>query len=257
MKDTTSAKAENRKALPLFLLIVICSFAVGILFGILSVNSEGAPWQDTLRAALRHFFTYYSSYILLALALCLIIGGIVSIRAAKKRIAALDDSDEGFRAADQLLSNALNAVSAINIVSFFFLSGMMCYFMDNTFAAFLIGLISFLVILAAQIVITQRLVDLAKQLYPEKRGSVYDLRFQKKWLESCDEAEKAQIAAAAFSAYRAANTACLAMWLLMTLSHMFFRTGLLPIFAVSVIWLTTCLAYAIKGKKMDTSGILI
>ena len=56
MKETTSAKAENRKALPLFLIIIVCSLAVGILFGILSVNSEGAVWQDTLRAALQSFF---------------------------------------------------------------------------------------------------------------------------------------------------------------------------------------------------------
>lgn len=255
MKETTSAKAENRKALPLFLIIIVCSFAVGILFGILSVNSEGAAWQDTLRTALQNFFAHCSSYILLLAAAFILTVGCVSSSRAKKRIAALGDSEAEFQAVDRLLTRALNAISAATIVSFFFFGGLLCYFMDAPFHTFLIGIVSFFVILAAQIVMTQKLVDLAKQLYPEKRGSVYDMRFQKKWLDSCDEAEKAIIGAAALSGYRAATSACLVMWLLMMLSHMFFETGLLPIFVATVIWLVAFIAYARKAKKLDTAGL--
>ena len=33
---------------------------------------------------------------------------------------------------------------------------------------------------------------------PEKTASVYDMKFQKKWLETCDEAEKIIVGKCAF-----------------------------------------------------------
>ena len=49
-------------------------------------------------------------------------------------------------------------------------------------------------------------VDAAKKTNPEKTASVYDTKFQKKWLDSCDEAEKIMIGKCAFKAYAATNT---------------------------------------------------
>ena len=47
----------------------------------------------------------------------------------------------------------------------------------------------------------QMTVDFQKIMNPEKQGSVYDLRFQKKWEESCDELEKFTIYRSAYKAY--------------------------------------------------------
>ena len=118
-------------------------------------------------------------------------------------------------------------------------------------ALFFLALGCFAVSLVMFIVSQQKFVDLAKQLYPEKRGSVYDMRFAKKWYESCDEAERLLIGQASKAAYSASQTACLAMWLLLVLSHLFFQTGLIPVAAVSVIWLVTTVTYFVKSIQLS------
>lgn len=44
-----------------------------------------------------------------------------------------------------------------------------------------------------------------KKLYPEKRGNIFDTKFQKEWLASCDEAEKQKIGEASYKAYSTMN----------------------------------------------------
>ena len=48
-------------------------------------------------------------------------------------------------------------------------------------------------------VLQQKIVDLERRINPEKRGSVYDMKFQKTWMDSCDEAERAQIGQACYT----------------------------------------------------------
>lgn len=43
---------------------------------------------------------------------------------------------------------------------------------------------------------------------PEKKTSVYDLKFQKKWMDSCDEAEKILIGKCAYKAFGKTNLTC-------------------------------------------------
>ena len=94
----------------------------------------------------------------------------------------------------------------------------------------------FIVTMAEAILIQQRIVDLSKRMAPEKKGSVYDIHFQKKWFESCDEAEKLMAGQCAYKAYSASTKACAGLWLVFTLSALFLSTGLLPILAVCLIW---------------------
>lgn len=51
----------------------------------------------------------------------------------------------------------------------------------------------FLLSCACVIFAQQKAVDLERRMNPEKHGSVYDAKFQKKWLDSCDESERRQI----------------------------------------------------------------
>lgn len=55
---------------------------------------------------------------------------------------------------------------------------------------YVLAIVTFLVILAEGVIIQQKVVDINKIMYPEKTASVYDLKFQKKWVDSCDEAGK-------------------------------------------------------------------
>lgn len=53
------------------------------------------------------------------------------------------------------------------------------------------------------VVVQKKMIQNIKVLYPEKRGDVYSLRFQKDWLDSMDEREKLTTYRASYYAYRA------------------------------------------------------
>ena len=40
---------------------------------------------------------------------------------------------------------------------------------------------------------------------PEKKGNVFDVKFQKDWYESCDELEKLQIGNACYKTFKCIN----------------------------------------------------
>lgn len=50
--------------------------------------------------------------------------------------------------------------------------------------------------------IQARIISATKKLFPEKRGDIFDFKFQKDWYESCDEAERQQIAQCSYQAFK-------------------------------------------------------
>ena len=98
------------------------------------------------------------------------------------------------------------------------------------------GLGGFLVTLYVSAVLQQKLVDATKRMNPEKHGSVYDTKFHKKWMESCDEAERAVIGQCAFKAYQAMSMSCLILWAVLGVGGMFFSWGFMPAMTVCIIW---------------------
>lgn len=100
--------------------------------------------------------------------------------------------------------------------------------------------------------IEQRCIDLTKEMNPEKQGSVYDMHFNKKWMASCDEAEKMQMYQCAWVSYRVTNLAFIFTWALTFLMNEFFNTGLFACGVVILLWIIQNSAYcyqSIHGKK--------
>ena len=83
---------------------------------------------------------------------------------------------------------------------------------------------------------------------------MYDTKFRKKWLDSCDEAERAVIGQCAYKAYQAVSQACLALWLVFLLGGMFFDWGFLPVLAVCIIWGVGQSVYSYWCLKLDKPG---
>ena len=248
----SKVKSENRKALPLFIVIMVLALLIGFGVGIAAAKAEGGNWAAVFKAGLSAGLSAITPYVLIAVAIFLIIYTIAVCKSAKKQISSLvEDDEDGLARADRALSIALSVVNVLLIVSYFFMAALLFYIDRYSALLFFLALGCFAVSLVMFIVSQQKFVDLAKQLYPEKRGSVYDMRFAKKWYESCDEAERLLIGQASKAAYSASQTACLAMWLLLVLSHLFFQTGLIPVAAVSVIWLVTTVTYFVKSIQLS------
>ena len=256
--NNDAAKQENKKALPRFILVAVCSLVLGGILGIALVSLSLENFQAALDAAALFFTNHVAAWLLIALpviefAVCLPI-----YFSAKKRLAAWDGEDEAVSGeVEGKLSMCMWITGLCTVLAFFLLSALFAGFVGNAGTPrmmpapmFFGGLAGFLVDLLAPVVLQQKLVDLTKRLCPEKQGSVYDTKFQKKWYGSCDEAERILIGQCAFQAYRAMTTACMALWVVFALGGMFFSWGFLPAAAVCIVWGVGQSAYAYACLKL-------
>ena len=95
----------------------------------------------------------------------------------------------------------------------------------------------------------KKAVNLEKMLNPEKKGSIYDFRFQKKWYENLDELEKRQVGIASYKAYRIVNMTCLVMMIVTIFLGMIVKITILPIFIIGALWLVQILSFSIESIK--------
>lgn len=238
-------KQENKKALPKFIGIMVLSLIFGIALGLGLVFLSFGSFGDILAAAGLFFTRKVAGWLLfifpvVTLAVCLPI-----YLGAKKQLAAWDGEDETVSSEiETKLSVCIWATSMELIISFFLMAALISGFVDHVGTELDVGPVMFFGGMAAFLVgglgmstvFQQKLVDATKRLYPEKQGSVYDTKFHKKWMETCDEAEKAVIGQCAFKAYQAMCRTCLALWAVFGLGGMFFDWGFLPAMTVCVIW---------------------
>ena len=102
--------------------------------------------------------------------------------------------------------------------------------------------------------IQQKCVDTAKQTNPEKKASVYDMQFQKKWLEDCDEAEKLMIGKCAFKAYAATNAVCTVLAIVLAVCALVFDIGFLPSLTVCLVWIVNLSVYCKEAMRYSKAG---
>ena len=260
-KNHNKAKSDNLKALPLFLVVLVVSFVVGGLVGYLSAEFR----LDTLSGAMQsaaNFFTFRAApWLMILLAILVPAVSIPKYRKAKWLFASWDGEDEAVSdEADAIISVVIWITSAALILSYFLIAatyscGMSSFAESETVVPFFAGLVGFLVIMAEALVIQQKCVDLTKKMSPEKDGvSVYDMKFQKKWMDKCDEAEKAMIGKCAFKAYGATNTVCCVLAVVLAISALVFGIGFLPSAVVCLVWLVNLSVYCAESTKCSKSG---
>lgn len=246
-------RRENRRALWKFLLVLLASLIAGFAIGVVGVQAGDA---DAALAAVWDRLRPLAPY---AAAVCAILfNGVTTVlfcRCRLRALAGLQDpqNEELLLAVEKQLDLPMTVNACGVIMLYFFFSCGVMQVETMQLWQMLTVLFSFAGGVAWVVVLQQKMVDLEKLLNPEKRGSVYDMRFAKKWEESCDEAEKLAIYRAAYRAYRAAAGACTALWCVFTVSGLFLHTGILPVLAVTVIWLTLCLSYCAACAKQDAA----
>lgn len=231
MNDTV--KRDNRKFLPRFLLIVAAAGILGGLAGFFGSMAADYGVLAAARSGLKGLMTTIAPWAIPACTAALLIPGFCLYRKARKGYAAWDqESDEDYQAIEDKLNYCMLLSTLTLLADFLFLA------VGSAFRAsgMILNALCFLVSIGLILLLQQRVVDLTRRMNPEKKGSIYDVNFQKKWLDSCDELERAQIGQAAFHAYKVLNTVCPILWAVLLLLHYIAGTGLLPILVVIVIW---------------------
>ena len=88
-----------------------------------------------------------------------------------------------------------------------------------------------------------RYVKCVQRVYPEKKGDPVSRKFQKEWLESCDEAERAMIYQSAYKSYMTANKTIPLLLVVAMLGHLFFDTGIMAVVLLAAVWIIVMLSY--------------
>lgn len=248
-------RQANRKALPKFILILILACLVGGVIGFCAAFFGLEAMAGGLHAAGTVFSRRVAPWLQVA---CIILEPAVCLPlylSSKREAAAWDGEDEAVSSrVEGRLSIALWISGIILICAMFLMAATYAGGMDTGAAMFFLSIVGFVVVMAETIVFQQKLVDLCKRLSPEKQGSVYDLRFQKKWMESCDEAEKILVGKCAHKAYSAVSITCLALWLIFAIAALFLNTGFLPVLTVCIIWAVSQSVYCFWSIKLSKPG---
>lgn len=252
-------KKEDKKFLGKFILILIGAFLVGAVSGL-----GMFVLKDATNVAVIVSEVIYKSVITVAPFVSIVFVAVmgtalfITHRKASEIIKAWDGEDEEtYGKVDMMLSNVLSALNIGTVIVYFFFA---IGFQDIVKRNILVDCCYFFGFLATLVVIIvgeSAIVKLTKEMNPEKKGSVYDVKFVDKWEESCDEAEKLLIYKSAYMAYSRMNALFVGLWIFCVFGNTVFDFGLMPVTMVSVIWLCQicfytyyCRYYAKHPEKM-------
>lgn len=245
-------KGENRKALPKFALTMLGSLLAGGVLGF-AVGCSRVFGLETaaLAAGLNRALDAATPWGIPVTSVLTLGPAFFLYRSAAKKFAAWDggDEDETSESIETALSWVLLLSAVQLLINFFFMAAFCVYYMDADIDALaLVGV--FVVSDALVIFAQQKTVDLERKMNPEKHGSVYDTKFQKKWFESCDESERRQIGQACYRAYMVTTRFCIGVWLVLVIVSMVFEISILPVFVLLLVWGVLQVTYTLECIRL-------
>ena len=261
--NNNEIKQANQKALPKFILMMIISMFVGGFLGYFIMRQGINELSGSIKNLGSVFSMYVASWIMVIIAILIPVLCVPIYNKAKKMLEIWDGEDELiYDEIDNKLSMILWITTTAYIFSFFLIAasysiGLAIFDNNKMFFNFIMSIVSFSIIMIEGIIIQQKCIDNIKKMNPEKRGSVYDMKFQKKWIDSCDEAEKIIIGKCAYKSCLVTNQICTILALLLAIGALVFDIGFLPSFVVCIIWLVNqsiyykeALHYSKVGNKI-------
>jgi len=169
-----------------------------------------------------------------------------------KMIKAWDGEDEDeYRKIDDILGNALTALNIGTIVEYFFFAVGFDGIVGRSGFADACYFLGFILTLVVVMIGQQIIINMTKEVNPEKKGSIYDTKFIDKWEDSCDEAEKILIYKSAYKTYTKMSGLFVSLWVFCIFGNGFFHFGLMPVTLVSLIWLCNVCIYTYYAKYYE------
>lgn len=257
-------KKENRKALKVFIPVIIACALIGALVGGFSSTETAREMAVKLSDVCGTVMYAAAPYMVIIIIISGLAAGLIYYRAAAAIIKnSENEKDEDaqyelYVKADEKISGGIMIVGVSEILSLLFFSIMIAYieaYIEHNASIYTAAIAVFVVGNFVRLKIQQIMVDFQKMMNPEKRGSVFDLNFRKKWEESCDEMEKMIIYKSAYNAYKTAMNACGIVFIVLMLCSFIFDYGPVPAAAVGVIWLSIVIAYYREAMRLGKDKI--
>lgn len=246
---------SNKRIMGTFVLILLGSFILGACLSML----VGILQNDNLinMEPLWNGLAIVTPFLFVGLHLICCVASLILLHSAKKEFKRWDGENEAEAdTAERELGWAIGLANVMTVVNFFLFGSMLQVSEHTAFGErygvilFPITLVVFILGYVWIIAVINMSVKLTQKLNPEKQGNVFDTRFKKNWLESCDEMEKQKTYECGFRAYQTGSTVCMVMWVVATLIQLWSETGLLPQVIIFIIWLSMTLRYQAAAMKM-------
>lgn len=254
-ENINEIKKEDKSAFKKFILLLIIGMLVGFFVGILS-GLVGESLAGLLAGWIQNTLAYFAPFFNVLLIPLAFLPIIYLYQVSRRRYKEWDgDNEAQLEKIEINLSYALWLSSLAMILSFFFFA-VGLWQIDNlnysvTGAFFAIWLGSFILVIICITLAQQKIVNITKEINPEKEGSVFDHNFSKKWEESCDEAEKLMIYKSAYKSYKTVTITCIVLWIICILGSSIWDFGLLPVTFVSIIWMVQTTSYCFESIRLE------
>ena len=254
---SNNIQSDNKKFRGKYILIMLACMIVGGIVGscvsFFSHDGSGNVF-DSFAAGLEQLLTVVAPWGIPVVSAALLIPAFGRMRRARALLAAWDGEDEDAAEAIEACTDRVLLLCHLLMLSIMLFIGMCLVYLTRletilNLVLLMVSVVLFLADLIIAVRLQQQVVDLIRTMNPEKEGSVYDLKFQEKWLDSCDENERRQIGEASYKAFTAGSKACASLWAVLILTHLMFGTGLLPIAVVLGIWAVLLITYHVNAAK--------
>lgn len=246
---------EDKRAFKKFIVIILLSAVVGGIIGVCSIAL--APMRDGLMNGLSGVIWAVGPWMNLVYGVVIHLITARQSRRFQKLYAGWDGEDELLAGQmEDALTVGMAVTAAGQIIGYFFFA-LGFWEMDaetDLMWSMLRLLASFVGIGYVTVLVTRmqkRFVNDTKLLNPEKQGSVYDMKFMKRWMDSCDEMERMQIYQASWRAYRTTQMAFLISWVICFAGMLSWGFGILPVFLTTVLWMVQSMSYVTECMRIS------
>ena len=257
MESNKYDKKKKTKIVIFFIVfMVVCffaGFAGGMLSDLISDGYKEIDWTEVYGILV---------YPVTAFFIIMIIGGFVfSLIYWKKVCKEIEEAskleDDDFEDALEVIEKKMDIpllVEGTIILLSLFLFGFIMFMVFSLDRAefgsriFIPTIVTFLINLGLYIFVNNMVVEKIKDLHPEKFGSVMELNFRKKWMDSLDEAEAKKLGKRATRAYTAGMGTAMCLWVISLIGMMSFNTGIFPVF-ICVVFMLVLFLNASTDKK--------
>ena len=251
-------RKEDKKAVKTFAIIMtVCVLAGGVTGALgtmlLDYTTEKGWDFITFSKAATQMWVTASAYLVIVANIVVLPLLWFFLDKNRKALKAWDGEDETiYEKIDKKLSTGMTVASGMMVFNML-TYGVAFYSAMNNISKMkspilLIVLIFFIGSTACIMLYQKSMINLLKEINPEKQGSVYDFKFQKKWLDSCDEAERQKIGEASYATYSIMNLIYEMVAVVLMIVGFFFPIGVLPLTMVCLLWMAQVIIYAVKAR---------
>ncbi len=259
-----SIKQEDKKAKKSFFILIAVGALIGFFAGFGTAWLRDLSGADSFLAAVENMINQISLYAGFVTSIAVAIANTILVRKSRALFEVWDEEEEEtLLEIDKKLSIANMLANVNTIFTYVMMPIGFAYWVELEgdmavrlvkAGVFLLGVFLSMVVL---IMTSAKVVNLTKEMNPEKRGSAYDVKFQSKWLDSCDEAEKLTVYKAAFKSYKVTSGTCMILWMTCMFGMLLCDWDMVPVIMIGIIWMASILGYYAETVRLSKDGAKI